>query len=350
MIGRVAVARSASVGWRWLGDRAAGLGLTALLGVLALAAEIGAGAILGYPAVEALVTALLLGVVVRNAARLPPILLPGIQFAAKPVLELAVALLGAGIALSALVAAGAPLLLAIVVVVALALGAGLLLGRLLGLGPRLALLVSVGNAICGNSAIAAVAPVIGATRAEIASAIALTAVLGTGMVLLLPLSIPLVGLGEYQYGVLAGLTVYAVPQVLAAALPVGQMAGEVAALVKLTRVALLGPVVLVIGMVARRGGAAGGAGGGRLPWFVVGFLGLALLRGVGVLPEGLAGTVREASRLLTILAMAALGLGVDLAVVRRVGPRVMVAAAGCLLLLTLLGLLVTRLLLTGPAR
>jgi uncharacterized integral membrane protein (TIGR00698 family) len=331
------------VGWRWLATRAAGLGLTATLAGLALLMERWQRLALDQPLVEAVVTALLLGVVVRNAVRLPSILAPGIQFAAKPLLEAAVVLLGAGISLPMLLAAGPSLVLAILAVVGLGMAAALLLGRLLGLGPRLAVLVAVGNAICGNSAIAAVAPIIGATRAEVASAVALTAVLGVGLVLALPVSIPLADLSQYQYGVLAGLTVYAVPQVLAAALPVGWLAGEVAALVKLTRVALLGPVVLIISVLVRRqGGAPVRTPGHWLPWFVLGFLALALLRSLGVLPDGLAGTVREVSRLLTVLAMAALGLGVELTAMRRVGPRVLATVAGSLLLVVVLGLVLVQ--------
>ena len=95
-----------------------------------------------------------------------------------------------------------------------------LAGGLAGLlSSKLAVLVACGNAICGNSAIAAVAPVIGADREDVAASIALTAVLGVAVVVLLPLLIPVLGLSNYQYGVLAGLTVYAVPQVLAAAFP-----------------------------------------------------------------------------------------------------------------------------------
>ena len=84
------------------------------------------------------------------------------------------------------------------------------LGRALGLKPKLALLVACGNSICGNSAIAAVAPVIEADSEDVVTAIAMTAVLGVGVVLLLPLLIGLLGLSYYQYGVLAGMTVYAV--------------------------------------------------------------------------------------------------------------------------------------------
>ena len=85
----------------------------------------------------------------------------------------------------------------------------------------MAILVAAGNSICGNSAIAAVAPVIGASSKDVASSIAFTAVLGVVVVLLLPLAVPLLHMTELQYGVLAGLTVYAVPQVLAATAPIG---------------------------------------------------------------------------------------------------------------------------------
>ena len=113
-----------------------------------------------------------------------------------------------------------PMLLGIASVVAVAILASYGIGRLLGLPVRMALLVACGNSICGNSAIAAVAPVIGADGDDVAASIAFTAVLGVLAVLGLPLLAPLLGLSGHQYGVLAGLTVYAVPQVLAATAPV----------------------------------------------------------------------------------------------------------------------------------
>ena len=98
------------------------------------------------------------------------------------------------------------------------------IGRMLGLSKRLAVLVACGNSICGNSAIAAVAPVIGANGDEVASSIAFTAVLGVIVVLLLPLFGVIMQMGQVAFGALAGLTVYAVPQVIAAATPFGSQA------------------------------------------------------------------------------------------------------------------------------
>jgi uncharacterized integral membrane protein (TIGR00698 family) len=286
---------------------------------------------LGQPLVEPLVLALLIGVIARNivpAGRVPSFG-PGASIAARPVLEVGVALLGASLSAAEVLRAGPALAALILGGVAAAIAVGFLIGRALSLGVELALLVAVGNAICGNSAIAALAPVIRAKREDVASAIGLTAVIGLGVVLGLPLLIGPLALGHRQYGVLAGMSVYAVPQVVAAAFPVSQLSGEVATLVKLTRVLMLGPVVLLAGLLFR-GGSAGRTASTYPPWFVLAFLGLAALRSVGLLPDAVAAPTREASRLLTIVAMAGLGFGVELGAVRRVGPRVALAVVASL--------------------
>ena len=218
-------------------------------------------------------------------------------------------------------------------------------GRAAKLSPRMAVLVASGNAICGNSAIAAVAPIIGATAREVASAIAFTAVLGVVVVLALPLLIPALGLSATQYGVLAGLSVYAVPQVLAATAPLGSLSMQAGTLVKLVRVLMLGPLVLLLSLGMHRserrgpaGAAATGAGGlGRVgryvPWFIAGFLLLAALNSLGLLPGAVLGPMRLAAGALTAVAMAALGLGVDVRALGRVGAQVSAAVATSLLIL-----------------
>ena len=212
--------------------------------------------------------------------------------------------------------------------------------RALGLHGKLALLIAVGNSICGNSAIAAVAPVIRAEKKDVVSSIALTAIVGVAVVLALPLLVPLARLSFHQYGVLAGMTVYAVPQVIAASFAVSPLSGQVATLVKLVRVLFLGPVVLTFSLAARRTGQAG-AGGRRpalVPWFIAGFLALAALRVAGLVPAPAVAAAGQVSSTLTILAMAGLGLGVDMASLRKVGPRVGIAVGGSLTFLILLSL------------
>ena len=193
--------------------------------------------------------AILLGVVIRTAWTPGERWHPGIAFSAKILLEIAVVLLGASVSAATVLALGPALLGGIVATVAVGLVTSYAIGRALGLRQRMAILVACGNSICGNSAIAAVAPVIGADGDDVASSIAFTAVLGVIVVLLLPLLVPVLLLSLTQYGVLAGLTVYAVPQVLAATLPIGELSNQVGTVVKLVRVLMLGPVVLALSLL-----------------------------------------------------------------------------------------------------
>jgi uncharacterized integral membrane protein (TIGR00698 family) len=300
----------------------------------------------GRPWLEALVIAILLGTAVRTVWAPGSRWVPGIGFSARTLLEVAVMLLGASISFQAVLDAGLGLIIGIAVVVVLAIGASYGLGRWLGLPKRMAVLIACGNSICGNSAIAAVAPVIGAKPEDVASSIAFTAILGVIVVLALPLLVPLLGLSMTQYGVFAGLTVYAVPQVLAATVPVSLVSTQLGTLVKLVRVLMLGPVVIALSLVAgrRTKDAKPSLSWNRLvPWFIVGFLGLAVLRSLGVIPDAILRVIVPAATLLTIISMAALGLGVDLKVLGRVGGRVTLAVILSLLVLIAISLGLIRL-------
>jgi len=298
--------------------------------------------LLGRAIIEPLVLAILVGMIIRTFRGKRDREEPGVRFVAKPVLEVAVAILGATMDIPRLFASGPMLALGIVVLVALALAIGYGVGRLVGLPKNLAILVATGNAVCGNSAIAAVAPVIEADREDVAASIALTAVLGVVVVLCLPLLMIPLHYNDYQYGVLAGLTVYAVPQVLAAAFAVSTLSGQVATAVKLARVLMLGPVVMFFAL--RRRGASGQKKSATsiVPLFVLGFVVLAALRSFHLISDDVAAWAKIVAGWLTIGAMAALGLGVDLRSVRQVGARVMAAVAGSLVSLIVLAILLIR--------
>ena len=326
---------------------APGLALAVGVGAVAWLVAWGESRAFGHPVVEALVVAILIGMLVRTCWTPPARLSPGVGFAAREVLEVAVLLLGVSVDLPLLLRAGPALAVGIVLLVVLGLALSYGLGRVLGLPHKLAVLVACGNSICGNSAIAAVAPVIDADPEHVASSIAFTAILGVAVVLGLPLLVDPLGLSLYQYGVLAGLTVYAVPQVLAAAFPVSVLSGQVGTLVKLVRVLMLGPVVVFFAL-RHRGARAGGVAAPRLgvarvvPWFIAGFLALAALRSTGVIPAAVAEPARTLSGWLTIVAMAALGLGVDLKAIARVGRPVVATVTGSLLVLVVLSLALIR--------
>jgi uncharacterized integral membrane protein (TIGR00698 family) len=310
-----------------------------LVAMVLQAAEVWA---VGQPYLEALVVAILIGVAVRSTWKPPACFDPGIAFSAKFLLECAIVMLGASVSIATIFALGPALILGVAAVVAVAITASYLIARSLGLPLRVAILVACGNSICGNSAIAAIAPVIGADNDDIASSISFTAVLGVVVVLVLPLFAPILELSLTQYGVLAGLTVYAVPQVLAATLPIGALSNQVGTVIKLVRVLMLGPVVLAISLFARRlwpGDARerpnirGPRFRGLVPWFISGFLAMLVVRSLGLIPPLLVPPITEIAATLTTLAMAALGLGVDVNVVARAGVRVTTAVTASLIVL-----------------
>lgn len=322
-----------------------GLALALVVSLAAWAAARLEALVFGRPLIEALVLAILIGMAIRAARPLGDPWQPGIRVAAKPALELAIVGLGASVNLPMLLRAGPSLLGGIAATVAIAIVFSYGMSRLLGLNHRHAILVACGNSICGNSAIAAVAPVIRAEGGDVASALAFTNFLGIALVLLLPLAAHAAGMSFYQYGVMAGLSVYAVSQVVAATFPVSALAGQVGMVVKLSRVLLLGPVVAVLALGHRGRGETAGLRLHRfVPWFIIGFLVLAAAASLGVVPAAVQGPVQRASTDLMVLAMAGLGLGVDIRSIRRMGTRVTAAAASSLAVLIGASLLLIRLL------
>lgn len=320
-----------------LRDLSPGLALCASVGAAAVAVETGERFLLGRSWIEALVLAILCGAAVRTAWTPGPRWHAGVGFARRGLLEVAVVLLGAAVSPAALAAAGPALVAGVAALVVAAIAAGFAIGRLLRLPARMALLVACGNAICGNSAIATVAPVIEADADDVAVSIAFTAALGIAVMVLLPLAGLAVGLDRVGFGVLAGLTVYAVPQVAAAAAPFGATAVQIGMVVKLVRVAMLGPVCLALSLV--RPGRAPSAGGASrpplVPWFVLGFAATAACRAAGLVPEAAIAPIDVVAHGATVLAMAALGLGVDVRMLARAGARVVAAVTLSLALLAL---------------
>jgi len=318
---------------------APGLGLAAI--IAALASLLGLVQVLafGVAGLDALVLAIVLGMAARSLFGLPDSALPGTRFASKTVLEVAILLLGASIGAAEVASLGGETIFAVIAVVLASLGLSYGLARLLGLDEALAVLIACGNSICGSSAILSTAPLVNADEAQIASAIAFTAALGALLVLVLPMAATLLALDERQYGIIAGMSVYAVPQVLAATAAIGVQSAQVGTLVKLMRVLMLAPVLLIIGLTLGRSGRAAMPLGQIVPWFVIGFLALMALRFFGLFPPALLEPTWQVSRMLTLLAMAALGLSVDIKDLTAGGGRVLAAGIGSLVMLVSLACL-----------
>ncbi|MRW90432.1 putative sulfate exporter family transporter [Duganella sp. FT80W] len=318
-----------------------GLLLCAAVTAAAVGLEHLESALFGRAWLESLVLAIVLGTSLRTltpASALWTRGAAGIQFSAKTLLELAVLLLGASVSAGSLLAKGWMLLAGIAGVVVLAIVSSYAIGRLSGLPAKLAILIACGNSICGNSAIAAVAPVIDADGQDVAASISFTAVLGVLVVLALPLAMPLLSLSAMQYGVFAGLTVYAVPQVLAATSAVSLSSAHVGTLVKLVRVMMLGPVVLLLSLFGPRAERQRPQLSQLVPWFILGFLALMALRTFDLIPHAVLAPTQHAADALTVMSMAALGLGVDARSVLRAGGRVTMVVVLSLLVLCAISL------------
>lgn len=295
--------------------------------------------------IDAMLIAIVLGMVVRNAIGLPARLAPGVKYCVTALMALGVVLMGAKLDFFDVVRTSGTALIASVICVAVALGMTVWLCRRFGVGQKLGLLVGVGTAICGGTAIAVVAPVIEAEESETAFAIATVTLFGMVAVFALPLLGAALGLSSLEFGVWAGTSVHATPQVIATGFAYSPAAGDVATIVKLVRVLLLAPVAVGLGVwyaqAKRRRQIAHVTKIGKLrtlfPPFILGFVALALANTLRLLPDFtlhlqdspfwvaqdvdvvLAKLATKCSTFVLTVAMAGVGLGVHLRGLARTG-------------------------------
>lgn len=317
-----------------LTDCLPGLGLSGAIALAAFGLDVMQRMSFGQTYADAIVLAIGLGGALAALRPLKAVHLPGISLSTKMLLELAVVCLGAGLSLQALKILNPWLLFGIAGIVVASIAVSYLIGRCLKLGSHRALLVACGNSICGNSAISAVAPVIGASPGDVSASIAFTALLGVAEVLALPLLGHALNLNPQAYGILSGLTVYAVPQVLAATLPYSAQSVHIGTLVKLVRILMLGPVTAAVAPVF--GQKSEQRALPAFPWFIAGFGVMVALRSLGLIAPGIGAMLNGLAHALTLIAMAGLGLSVDLRSLSQRGGRTL--AAGALSLAVLAGL------------
>lgn len=310
-------------------DHLPGLALCAALGL--------AGAFLGrlVPVIGAAIFALGLGILARLVLGPAPVLSKGIGLASKPLLQGAIVLLGAKVALGTVAAVGGQSLIVMLGSLAAAFLVAGLAGRALGVERRLAVLVGTGTAICGGSAIAAAAPVIGAEDSDTAYAFSVIFAFNLAAVFLFPALGRLFGMTDQGFGLWAGTAINDTSSVVAASYAWSVTAGDYAVIVKLTRTLMIVPVTLVLGFLAGRGHFDGpnakGEGAGaastrgparaRLPWFIFAFLGASLLRTLGIIPEALGRGLAEGGIVLIAIALAGIGLSTDLRRIAKTGWR-----------------------------
>lgn len=301
-------------------------GFLLALGVAIVAALLGRAA----PIVGAPVFAIVLGALIASVRAPGASLRPGIAFASKQLLQWSIVLLGAHLSLSQIVHGGAqslPVMLGTLVIV---LMLAYVVGRALGLDRDIRRLIGIGTAICGGSAIAAVASVIEADQADIAYSLGVVFLFNVVAVLLFPALGHFMQLSQHAFGLWAGTAINDTSSVVAAAFAYGRDAGNDAVIVKLTRTTLIIPIVLFYGwrkIQQAREGAQAINWRAIIPWFILWFLVAAAINSFGLIPAMLQSPLQEAALFSITVALAGVGLGTDIQRIRAAGVRPLVLGA-----------------------
>ncbi|MDZ4370846.1 MAG: putative sulfate exporter family transporter [Phenylobacterium sp.] len=320
-----------------LGLYAPGLALTLIL----TWAAFGLRTIEGLGAFSPLIVAMLLGVVIRNLMGVPAAASPGVVFSQKSLLRAAIVLLGLQFTASQIGVIGLPGL----GIAAVSLGATfvftLAAGRVLKVDRSLAALIAGGVSVCGASAVAAFNTVARADDEDAAYAVAAITAFGTVAMFSFPFAPALLDLDPRAYGIWTGAAVHEIAQVAGAGFQNGAASGEAAMVAKLSRVVLLAPLVMAFAWSVRRA-SAGPPVAPPPPWFLFGFLAAAAFASVVSLPTALVQASAQATTFMMTMALAAMGLEVDVGRLRRKGLRPLALAGAASLFIAGLSLILVK--------
>ncbi|MGX5843745.1 YeiH family protein [Mesorhizobium sp. ArgA1] len=297
-----------------------GIVLVAMITAVAFSAHNVSGFALFSPMILAVVA----GMIYSNVLGTPAHAKAGIAFSQKRLLRFAIVLLGFQLTLGQVVSIGATG----VGIVALTLGATFVftitLGRLLGVDRKLAQLIAAGTSICGASAIVATNIVTDARDEDVTYAVASITLFGTIAMLGFPLLAPVLGLDQHAFGLWAGASIHEVAQVIGAGFQNGAQSGEIATVAKLTRVAMLAPMVIALGMMARRkSNRSSDQSGARppMPWFVAAFIAVVALNSLVTVPAEVKSAMALGTTMMLTMGLAAMGLQANISQLRSRGLR-----------------------------
>jgi uncharacterized integral membrane protein (TIGR00698 family) len=279
-----------------------------------------------YISIGSVTIAIILGIVVRTIKEPSPAFTAGITFSEKSVLGWAIMLMGIKLDFGQFVELGPSLILIIISGIALTITLSLFIGKILKLDSDLALLIGVGNAVCGSSAIAAAQSVVKAKDEKVGISIAIINFLGTVGIFLLPAIISLLpNIQEVQGGVLIGNTLQAIGQVSAAGFSLSDTTGQIATVVKMGRILMILPVVLIIA-IGKKGPKDELTHSVKIPPYIIGFIIFSLIKSLHFLSDDIVLIISSMSKALLVTAMASIGMKITLSKVLREGKQALIAA------------------------
>ena len=256
----------------------------------------------------------------------------GLKFTSKKILKFAIILLGASLSVDVILNVGKMSLMVMAFTLLTCFGGGYFIGKALGLNWKLSNLISAGTGICGGSAIAAIAPVIDAEDSDIAYAMSATFLFDMAMIVLFPIMGHALGLTDAAFGLWAGTAVNDTSSVVATGYAFSEGAGDFATMVKLTRTLSIIPTVLVFTFVNLRLKRKNNIEveskktniWGLFPWFIVGFLSMASVNSIGIIPVAVSEVAKTVSKFLMVTALAAIGLGTSFKDFKKSGINPMI--------------------------
>lgn len=298
-----------------------GLILTAAIAAAALALR----KIPGVATFSPMIIAILIGMAFHNLVGTPARAKAGVVFSMRRVLRFAIILLGLQLTAAQVAEVGGK---GVAVILLSLVGTFLFttwLGRLIGVERKLAQLIAAGTSICGASAVIATNTVTQAHDEDVAYAVACVTLFGSIAMFGYPLVQGAFGLDAHAYGLWAGASIHEIAQVIAAAFQGGKDAGDFGTIAKLSRVMMLAPVVLTLGLMAarsaRRLGGQHSQAKAPMPWFVLGFIALVGVNSVVTIPADIKAMIVAATTFLLSMALAAMGLETDIAKLKAKGLR-----------------------------
>lgn len=279
-----------------------GLGLTAIIAVAAFLLS-------SFIPLGAVAIAIIIGIIIGNTMNISSKFNAGITFSEKHVLSFAIALMGVNLNFHVLQELGLKVVAFVIVGMVVTLSSSIVLSRIFKCNYKLALLLGIGNGVCGSSAIAATEKIIGSTKEDVGLSVAIVNFLGTIGIFLLPfIGHIILGFNEINSGVLIGNTLQAVGQVVAAGFSIGHEAGHIATIVKMTRILMLGPLVFVLIFSFNNKRSASKFQFPKMPIFIIGFILFSMIPTFRLLPEQYVKVLSKISHYALIVAMAGIGL------------------------------------------
>jgi len=320
---------------------APGIALTAGIAALAFALRL----LPGVSALSPMILSVIIGVLVHNFVGAPHAAHKGMAFSLRAILRFSIILLGLQITARQAADLGPGGIAMIATALVSTLAFTILMGRALGVAQGLALLIGVGTSICGASAVIAAKTATAGKDDDAAYAVACVTLFGTLAMLSYPLAQGFLHLSPRAYGLWAGASIHEIAQAVAASFQGGADAGQFGAIAKLTRVAMMAPVVIVLGEMTARLGLAGHGERQKppFPWFLVGFLVLATFNSLVAIPHEIAAPIGVVTTFLLSMAMAAMGLVTDLGAIRARGLRPLALGLLASLFICLVSLVMVRL-------